>query len=277
MVVFFIRFLLVVIFQLYVVLAYAQLDDTIMIQNSDTLYCSNPSLPMIATTLSGLEVKYEIIAGHEFASLNDTTISPLGLGVFMLRAYTDGNVGYKPFSKTIPMSVVSTQSINAFKITNDLPVRERDSLYLSVPSWPGFSYVWTTPRGIVDSVVTIAITNIQKSDQGIYRVDVFENTCRIGQDSINVMVEDNSTVLIIYELITPNGDDKNDFFYIENLQNSPNTEVSIFNAWNQIVYHSTAYKNDWDGGGLPSGNYYYLVKEKDCRCEAHKGIVYIKR
>ncbi len=281
---FFIHFIIgLVVFQLSVFFAQAQLpdtrlNDTIIIQNTDTIYCSTISIPIIASNASGLPITYEITSGEEFILLaNHSTLTPLGLGTFVLRAYSNGDATYKPGYTFLPIRVLSNKQIPVFKIEHDLPVKQGEDLRLWVPALEaGLSCVWETPTGTISNALVVWINNIQKYDEGIYHVALFENTCRISGDSLAVVVDDN-TKLIIYELITPNNDGDNDVFYIENLEASPNTEVTIFNAWNQIVYHTTHYKNDWDGGGLPVGNYYYLVREQDCRCEDHKGILYIKK
>ena len=67
-------------------------------------------------------------------------------------------------------------------------------------------------------------------------------------------------------VITPNGDGKNDVLYIDGLELYPEHSLSIFNRWGSEVYRSKGpYKNDWNGNGLNEGTYYYLlkVKEKD--------------
>lgn len=38
------------------------------------------------------------------------------------------------------------------------------------------------------------------------------------------------------------------------------SELTIFNRWGRIVYHSKDYQNDWDGGDLPDGTYFYVLK-----------------
>ncbi|MBC7447348.1 MAG: gliding motility-associated C-terminal domain-containing protein [Hymenobacteraceae bacterium] len=62
----------------------------------------------------------------------------------------------------------------------------------------------------------------------------------------------------IYNVITPNGDDKNDRFVIENAALYPKNELVVFNRWGREVYRRTNYDNSWDGGDLPAGTYYYL-------------------
>lgn len=38
------------------------------------------------------------------------------------------------------------------------------------------------------------------------------------------------------------------------------TELTIFNRWGRVVYHSKDYHNDWDGDNLSDGTYFYVLK-----------------
>lgn len=72
--------------------------------------------------------------------------------------------------------------------------------------------------------------------------------------------------VIAPNVITPNGDGKNDVFWINGLELYPNHNLYIFNKWGNEVYRSNGtYKNDWNGNSLNEGTYYYLlkIKEKD--------------
>jgi len=36
--------------------------------------------------------------------------------------------------------------------------------------------------------------------------------------------------------------------------------VTIFNRWGTQVFHSDDYQNDWDGGDVSDGVYFYVVE-----------------
>ncbi|QDA61415.1 T9SS type B sorting domain-containing protein [Hymenobacter jejuensis] len=66
--------------------------------------------------------------------------------------------------------------------------------------------------------------------------------------------------IALYNIITPNGDGKNDVFFIDNVQLYAGNQLAIFNRWGKEVYSTTNYRNTWGGEGLGAGMYYYLFK-----------------
>lgn len=83
-------------------------------------------------------------------------------------------------------------------------------------------------------------------------------------DTVLVEVKaDIEQVVFIPNVITPNGDGKNDSWRIENIQLFPKNKVQIVNRWGDQVFKSEFYNNDFDGsfsgGLLPAGTYYYLL------------------
>jgi gliding motility-associated-like protein len=68
----------------------------------------------------------------------------------------------------------------------------------------------------------------------------------------------------ISNYFTPNGDGINDAWYIEDIQNYPSNEVSVFNIYGNEVYTKKNYMNDWkgtyNGAELPDGTYYYVLR-----------------
>jgi gliding motility-associated-like protein/uncharacterized repeat protein (TIGR01451 family) len=85
--------------------------------------------------------------------------------------------------------------------------------------------------------------------------------------------------LRIPNVFTPNGDGKNDTFYIEHLESFESNEVTIINRWGSTVYQSGHYQNDWTAPGLADGTYFYVVKVKNGTSagQDYKGYVTVIR
>jgi gliding motility-associated-like protein len=78
--------------------------------------------------------------------------------------------------------------------------------------------------------------------------------------TVYVNIGENDNCDLIPNIITPNNDGYNDEFIIPCLFNYPNHRVQIFNIWGDKVLDEVEYDNTWDGGSLPTGTYYYVVK-----------------
>ncbi|RSK49929.1 T9SS type B sorting domain-containing protein [Hymenobacter rigui] len=63
-----------------------------------------------------------------------------------------------------------------------------------------------------------------------------------------------------YNIITPNGDGKNDVLWIDNVQLYPRNTLTIFNRWGKQVYETRNYRNDYGGQEQAQGMYYYLFQ-----------------
>jgi uncharacterized protein (TIGR02145 family)/gliding motility-associated-like protein len=88
-----------------------------------------------------------------------------------------------------------------------------------------------------------------------------------------------------YTAISPNGDGKNDYFFIDCKKKGcpdvlevcfPENEIVIFNRWGNVVFKAKPYKNDWDAQGLPDGVYYYQFR-RDPNSKVEMGSIIVKK
>ena len=97
-----------------------------------------------------------------------------------------------------------------------------------------------------------------------------ENGC---DTLITMSIPIKAAKLTIPNVITPNSDGQNDKFKIVNKAKEDKNndggvvdieylrlEVVIFDRWGKLKYESSDYHSDWDGGGLPDGTYFYVLK-----------------
>jgi gliding motility-associated-like protein len=116
---------------------------------------------------------------------------------------------------------------------------------------------------------TGAKTNsIEVTQGGTYTVTVTDNGC---QRSASITLE--TECLIIPNIITPNGDGKNDTFVLEGIS-IDQVEVEIFNRWGASVYKRNTYDNKWSTA--TTGMYYYHIKSHQTG-KVYKGWVEVVR
>ncbi|SHE88379.1 DUF7507 domain-containing protein, partial [Pedobacter caeni] len=141
---------------------------------------------------------------------------------------------------------------------------------LEITEQPKHGTVKVNPDGTVTYLPNSGYTG---TDTFKYRVkDEYGNWTDIATATITVKG------FFIPNVITPNGDGKNDSFVIVGLENYNNADVTIFNRWGNEVYRNNNYKNTWTGEGLNEGTYYYLIRlNSSGKQEVYKGWVLIKR
>ena len=86
-----------------------------------------------------------------------------------------------------------------------------------------------------------------------------------GQGVVTICIE--CDPLTIFTAVTPNGDGKNETFWIERIEEFPDNRLQIFNRWGNLVYEERGYLNDWsgtyNGDPLPDGAYFYILDVAD--------------
>jgi gliding motility-associated-like protein len=92
-----------------------------------------------------------------------------------------------------------------------------------------------------------------------------------NQETTNIELLLKLCDIIPMNVITPNGDGMNEFVTFINLENYENSRLSVFNRWGKSVYSDDNYKNDWDGGNLNDGTYYYVLEVNDSKSTIVKG------
>ncbi len=134
----------------------------------------------------------------------------------------------------------------------------------------------TDPNVAVIATPTIGTTTISGLNNiGVYHfVNTNINGCA-DTVALNVIAPD----MIIPNIFTPNNDGKNDLFVIKDLGSYPGSQLIIFNRWGNEVYRSDNYLNNWDGGNLAEGTYYYTLnrREHSGTITPINGWVFIKR
>ena len=106
------------------------------------------------------------------------------------------------------------------------------------------------------------------SKEGTYWLTI-SNQCGIRSDTMHIKAEDCALYLQIPNVFTPNADGLNDFYiaYLNRIPKSYN--LSIYNRWGELVYHTDDYTNGWDGtfhnAPAMEGMYKYILNVRGYR------------
>ncbi len=133
------------------------------------------------------------------------------------------------------------------------------------PTGPqGSSYVWT-PDSLVSNATVAAPTSAPAITTWFTVTVTSSNGC-VSLDSVLVTV---IPEVVIPTGFTPNGDGWNDTWVIDFIDLFPECEVEIYNRWGEMLFRSVGYQRPWEGkyngGFVPVGTYYYVIKLNDPR------------
>ncbi len=120
------------------------------------------------------------------------------------------------------------------------------------------SYAWSDSK----TQTTATATGLAEDTYAVVVTDSLG--CRL---EFTVTVEPTVGCLFIAQAITPNGDGFNDDWVVGGLEFFPNSRVSVFNRWGQLLFESQGYTQRWDGRSngfeLPVADYYYVIDLAD--------------
>ncbi|WP_273277653.1 Ig-like domain-containing protein, partial [Maribacter polysiphoniae] len=118
------------------------------------------------------------------------------------------------------------------------------------------------------------------------------SNCDTAIVTIQVSVAEEDSILV-NQMVTPNGDGKNDFLFIKGVRNARNNSLKIFNRWGVAVYEGRDYNNQnnvfvgkskgrstvSEGEYLPSGIYFYIFEyqKENSKNNTESGYIYVSK
>lgn len=144
----------------------------------------------------------------------------------------------------------------------------------------GKTVLWTIPLLTNGSFVELAI-NVRAMKPGNVINSATVTLNELDPDPSNNTSTDikEITGIKIPNVFTPNGDGKNETFFIEKLDRYTENQLTIINRWGSTVYEKNGYLNDWTANGLVDGTYFYVLKVKTAsgQWQEFKGYVTVMR
>lgn len=135
-----------------------------------------------------------------------------------------------------------------------------------IMAFGGVRYFWEDNRFPV-SDPTSPMPMVSPEDSTTYVVAITDFQGCTVRDSVTVLVANNpEDAITAVNMITPNGDEKNDVLYFPNISKFGQNSLKVFNRWGNVVYQKVNYQSDderfdgtYNGLPLPPGTYYYLL------------------
>jgi gliding motility-associated-like protein len=182
---------------------------------------------------------------------------------------------YDAFGCTAEDSVqVTSYPAPSVDLGNDTTLCGEMSLILDAGN-PGSNYLWST--GDISQQIEVFV------GEQFISVEVTNQYGCSGSDDIHIQpCSPEEFFANIANTITPNDDNVNDTWQIDEAMAYPEIEIEIFDRWGKLVWRSSkGYTENWDGRNmkgseLPMDSYFYVINLND-GSELINGIITIVR
>ncbi|WP_345143006.1 HYR domain-containing protein [Flavobacterium ginsengiterrae] len=242
---------------------------------------ANPNNCSTATLNVFVEVPaIAVVKTAVFNDENNNNVANAGETItYKFKITNTGNVALKnvTISDLLPGIVMTGQPIN-------LDVNEVDE--------NNFTGVYTIKQSDINAgSVTNQATATGKSERGVTVEDKSDDSS--NTDDKPTVLPLNGCMIKVLNAFSPNGDQKNERFYIQGLECYPDNTVEIYNRWGVLVFDVAGYNNEdrvfkgysygrttmKQSEGLPVGTYFYILKYKDSDSNPHEksGYLYINK
>ncbi len=250
-------------FDTVVVRNYAD-DLGISVVNTATLCPNTPFVLNSATTGGHAAYAYYWTVGTNTISTNSSLSnnSPTSGGTYNYDITVIDSCGYQKSSIgviTVLPNTLNVSILDSSSACGGTPLTLNSQAY---NGYPNYSYAWS--MGFATLSLTQALSSTNPTSEGTYTVMV------TATDSCGYQATDYQLITVlppcsieIPNIITPNGDNANDFFKIKNIEYHPNTSLTIFDRWGKKVYENQNYNNEWKAEGVSDGTFFYIIDVPD--------------
>jgi len=224
-------------------------QTTIVSATSDNpgLFSQFGVLPLTSATA---QINYTVLPGASGVANVTVTVKDNG---------GTANGGIDTYTRTFKITVNALAIVSITSDATGNVVTKGSNVTLTATG--GTTYSWTADATIISSLTNASVT-IRPSATTTYTVTATNATGCTTTKTITIQVVLAKT-LETSNVITPNGDGKNDYWVIRNIDLYPANNVKVYDKAGKLVYSKTGYNNDWNGyyNGSPlvQGTYIYVV------------------
>jgi len=233
---------------------------------SDTNICNPYQAIPLSAQVNNLNQDMSFLWGPANAIVSDPTspsvmVDPsVSTNIYLTVTYTLGSeICVESTTDTIHINITPPESIEI--VSPDTSICIGKTVDLHVNGNDNYRYSWTPSNGVKNpSSKETSVTPFETTLYTLVATDSIE--CSVF-DSILVQVKPCCN-LMVPNAFSPNGDGKNDLFYLHAQESVLLLQFSIFNRYGQLVYDAVDLNQGWDGSFLNQpadvGVYFYYLK-----------------
>ena len=249
-------------------------DPNTGILTKDTTICKGASLRLQAQGPDSATYSWSPATGLSDPFSMQPIATPTITTTYTLQAGTPGSA-----CVTTQQVTVIIATVYLYDVTADQTIPSGSSLQLNALG--ATYYYWTPEDGSLnnENINDPIATPTKATTYIVIGTDV--HGCR-ATDSVTITLNHNS--IFIPSAFTPDNDGLNDLFRIGNLGEYKLVNMSIFNRWGTLIYHTADGSNKgWDGtfNGTPQDmgvyNYLIIIAAPDGTQQVYKGNVTLIR
>ncbi len=158
-------------------------------------------------------------------------------------------------------AIITINPLPIITITSTTPGKVSKGTSVTLAATGAVNYTWSPSMDVISGQGTANLV-VRPKQSTVYTVTGTNASGCVSTQFFQVEIEEDYKIKPL-NILTPNGDGKNDKFIIDNIDYYPNNTLKVFDRSGRIVYTAKSYKNDWDGtyngSALASDTYYYVV------------------
>ena len=269
-----------------------QIVDTIYVTQADTacldvteLLGKIKDISNVAPTKSGEHVAFKLVPNSRCVTYKGIEAGGTDEAVYVMQ--DDKGISDTTFFKITVIARVA-QIVPAVAVGDNATTKQNEAIVINL---------------LANDTLRSAITTIEIAEQPLHgSVEILQNgiatytpnkgfcggngdqftyrVCTVGGcDTARVTVKVICNDINVFTGFSPNGDNVNDFFTIDGIQEYPDNKLNVFDRQGNSVFEQKGYRNDWNGTwkgkNLPDGTYFYLFNNG--KGETKAGYVQIQR